>query len=222
MVSPIRIRQQLTTLTSDLIGLSLCDSQNFPSIKSLPQHVVEVGLSNSFDLSVVLKNIKYEVVYAELQKTQAYNFKMLDGALIQLMYRYRNGNIEAHRLAFFPSPSLEEFQNNPEIYMEDLIYADVSEKNIVTFPIRFDFDSREETSIPIKHPKSHLTLGQYKNCRIPVNSALTPFEFLTFILRNFYNTAYAEFNTQITQFDDKFDSSLFEEETVISRLIIAK
>lgn len=222
VVSACRIRHQLTVLTSDLIGLSLCDSQNFPSIKNLPHQVVEVGLSHSLDLSVVLKNIKYEEVYAELQKTQAYNIKMLDGALIQLMYRYRDGDIEAHRLAFFPSPSLEEFQNNPDIYMEDLVYADVSERNVVTFPVRFDYDSKEHISIPIKHPKSHLTLGQYKNCRIPVSSAVTPFEFLTFILRNFYNTAYKEFYKEITRFDDKFDQSFFQEETEITRLIIAK
>lgn len=100
----------------------------------------------------------------------SYNMRMLDGALIHMMYRFRNNQLEAHRLAFFPSPFLGEFQNNPEIYLEDEIYAEVIMRNIVPFPLRFDFDCREEVVVEMYHPKSHLTLGQYQNCRIPVSS----------------------------------------------------
>ncbi|WP_226989184.1 DUF2290 domain-containing protein [Paraglaciecola arctica] len=212
----------METLTADLIGLSLCDKQNFPSIKRFPNQITEVGLANVSDLSLVLKNISYDKIYAELEKSHAYNLKMIDGALIQLMYRYKDDSIETHRLAFFPSPTLEEFQNNPEIYLEDEIYADVSNKNVVPFPIRFDFDCRVDIAVPIEHPRSHLTLGQYKNCRIPVNSALTPHDFLCFLLRNFYNTAFQKYFNEITQFDDCFEDSLFGEEQIVSRIIIGK
>ena len=93
-------------------------------------------------------------------------------------------------------------------------------KNIYPFPIRFDFDFYN--SIDVEHPKSHLTLGQYKNCRIPVTSAVTPGQFLIFILRNFYSTFYNEheekFNT-IRKCDD-MESSITERETCIPHFVI--
>ena len=138
--------------------------------------------------------------------------RMLDGALIHMMYRFKNNQLEAHRLAFFPSPFLEEFQNNPEIYIEDEIYAEVTMRNIVPFPLRFDFDCREEVAVDIEHPKSHLTLGQYQNCRIPVSAALTPHHFIEFILRNFYNTAYRKYSNQLSTFSDRFETSITERE----------
>ncbi len=115
---------------------------------------------------------------------------MLDGALIQMSYRVKNDLVETHRLAFFPSPYLEGFQNEPDLYIEELVYAEVIWKNIVPFPLRFDFDSREGVYEELRHPKSHLTLGQYKNCRIPVCAPLTPYHFVSFLLRHFYHTAY--------------------------------
>jgi hypothetical protein len=42
---------------------------------------------------------------------------MPDGAIIQMMYVFKNDSLERHRLTFFPSPNLEEFQNNPDIYL---------------------------------------------------------------------------------------------------------
>ncbi|MBR8159485.1 DUF2290 domain-containing protein [Burkholderia cenocepacia] len=83
------------------------------------------------------------------------------------------------------------YQNEPEIYEEDQIYADILAKNVVPFPIRFDFDISEKLFKPLLHPRSHLTLGQYKNCRIPVTAPLSPIVFVQFILSNLYATASA-------------------------------
>jgi hypothetical protein len=72
------------------------------------------------------------------------------------------------------------------------LFGDIFVINAVRTPIRFDFEISEEQFVEVDHPKSHLTLGQYKNCRIPVSGPLTPYRFMRFILRNFYNPAYAE------------------------------
>ena len=53
--------------------------------------------------------------------------------------------------------------------------------------MRFDYDARDDQYRELAHPKSHLTLGQYRNCRIPVTAPLTPFRFIDFILRNLYD-----------------------------------
>jgi hypothetical protein len=190
-----KIFRQIEKLTETLVRLSLCDHQNFPAMRNLQHGCCEIGISSHPDLGYALKNISYQEIYAELVRTQTYNLKMLDGALVQMVYRFRNDIIESHRLAFFPSPNLEEFQNNPDIYLEDEIYADIIAKNIVPFPSRFDFDCNNFTEF--EHPKSHVTLGQYKNCRIPASSPLMPYHFIIFILRNFYNTAFLKYSNKI-------------------------
>lgn len=202
--------------------MSLCNHQNFPSFKDFEGGVQEIGFGENENLSLVLKNIPYCDIYLELDRKQTYNLRMLDGALIQMMYRFRNGSLESHRLAFFPSPNLEEFQNNPEIYLEDEIYAEVIMKNIVPFPLRFDFDNREGVAREVEHPKSHLTLGQYQNCRIPVSAPLTPYHFISFILRCFYNTAFKRYCENLTSFFHEYEPTILPLETSLLHVQIPR
>ncbi len=81
MLSPGQIHQQVVRLTADLVGLSLCNHQNFPSLRDLGHGIKEVGLGVKSNLSVALKNVSYRDVYDELERTKTYNLKMLDGAL---------------------------------------------------------------------------------------------------------------------------------------------
>jgi hypothetical protein len=204
MVKDLDIYHEINDFTSKLISIGLADSYNFPSHKSIGRDSYEITYSGMQDLSIVLKNVGYEEVYKELDSSRNYNVKMIDGALIQVMYIYKNSALISHRLAFFPSPFLHEFQNEPEIYKDDEIYADIIAKNVLPVPIRFDYapDNHQE----LDHPRCHLTLGQFKNCRIPVCSPIMPSAFISFILRSFYNTAFRKFT-------DEFDlsSKLFQE-----------
>lgn len=217
MITPENIRQQVESLTIDLITCSLCDEQKFPSLRNESSNISKIDFGKS-DLSVVLKNRPYKEIYNELLRTQAYNLKMIDGALIQLMYKFKNSSLQSHRLAFFPSPYLEEFQNNPEIYGDDNIYADIIKKNIVPFPLRFDFNCREVVVTDMNHPQSHLTLGQYQNCRIPVSAPLTPSVFIDFILRNFYNTAFSQYSNKINRFSEIFVNTIAASERALSHV----
>lgn len=67
------------------------------------------------------------------------------------------------------------------------------------FPLRLGFDSDDGRFEALHHPKSHLTLGQFQHCRIPVSGPLTPVQFLGFILRNFYNTAHQRYTTAMPE-----------------------
>ncbi len=213
MASPQLIFNEITKLTTDLISLSLSNHQNFPTLSNIGNDCQEIAISGRKNISYTLKNRPYSEIYIELQKTQTYNLKMLDGALIQMMYRFRKKHLEEHRLAFFPSPFLEEFQNNPEIYLEDELYAEVIMKNIVPFPLRFDFNCTDEVVVNVEHPKSHMTLGQYQNCRIPVSGPLTPYQFICFILRNFYHTAFHKYCSDLSRFThNTFKTSITKEE----------
>ena len=186
----IKFYQQINEITSSLISVSLSQEQNFPSLKD-----GVIYIKDKLDLSISLKNIKYSEIYTELEKNKNFNFKLIDGALIQMMYTFHDNELIKYRLAFFPSPTLEAYQQSPEVYEEDEIYADILLKSIMPTPIRFDFDPASATEL--NHPTSHLTIGHYKNCRIPVFGVMTPNMFMDFILRNFYHVAKNKFSNQI-------------------------
>ena len=196
-MTPQQTLRQVNELTEALVGLSLSNEQNFPATHGKTNAAFEITVSTATAMSVALKNLAYCDIYSELEKARCFNIKMLDGALISLRYRFMAGVICEHALSYFPSPDLEQFQNEPEVYLEDAIYADVIAKNIVPFPVRFDFSDDPEKFIDVHHPYSHLTLGQYENCRIPVCSPLGPLAFGGFILRNFYNTAFRKYSEKI-------------------------
>ncbi|MVB12743.1 hypothetical protein CAFE_34870 [Caprobacter fermentans] len=214
------VLQQINLLTEDIIKVGLCDDQNFPAIIDKGENTKEV-CTGKIRTNAFLKNISYADMYNVLLQQRFYNLRMLDGALITMYYLFVNGEICLHRLAFFPSPDLEEFQNNPEVYMLDEIYADVIDKRIVPFPLRFDYDS-SPAARNVEHPISHLTLGQYKNCRIPVSSALTPSIFIDFIIRNFYNTAFSKCSERISHYSEQFTPTLSDEEKRIVHISLPK
>jgi hypothetical protein len=216
-VTAKQVHLQISSITEDLIQSGLCNDQQFPCFR-ITGAAAEISYSATADLSVVLKNVPYEAIYTELLKSQSYNIRMVDGALIQLMYRFYNESISSHRLAFFPAPDLAEFQNNADLYEMDELYADVIARNVVVFPLRFDFDSSDELYRELDHPRSHLTLGQYRNCRIPVSAPVTPFTFIDFVLRSFYNTAHRTYCGRIRPFKERFEATIADRETTVIHL----
>jgi hypothetical protein len=219
-MTPKDTLSQLTDLMTALIGLSLSNEQHFPSTKGDPEHTFEITVGNAASMSVALKNIAYQEIYRELDQARSYNFKMLDGALVILRYRFLTGEIIEHSLSYFPSPDLEHFQNDPELYLLDEIYAEVVARNIVPFPIRFDFNKDEAKFVEIHHPYCHLTLGQYENCRIPVSAPLGPLTFGAFILRNFYNSAYRKYSEEIPMGAAVFANTITAREQGIPHLLL--
>lgn len=183
---PEAVFAEIQRLTSDLIATGLTVDQNFPSIRTMDNGETLVGLSRTEDLAIALKNIPYADAYEVLRGNRSFNMRLIDGGMIQMLFTFDGEELIKQRMAFFPSPDLLEFQNNSEIYELDELYAEVVARNVVTVPLRFDFDLAN--FVAGNHPKSHVSIGQYKNCRIPVSAPLTPFLFLNFILKSFYST----------------------------------
>lgn len=198
-----------------LVDCSLAEDQNGARLRTHTGGITEVIFNNSSFVSSSLTRGDYEDMYTLFREERAYNILMPDGAMIQLMYEFRNDILQKHRLAFLPSPSLEKFQNDPDLYLGEEVYADVIEHGIVTFPLRFDFDGDPLHHVICHHPCSHLTLGQYKHCRIPVSSPLTPLLFLDFIIRSFYNTAFQKYSTKLPSSKSRFASTIHVEEEKI-------
>ena len=187
------VRKEIYDLTGKMIEIGLSSDQNYPSERAFSgDHVetIDLTIPRGSEISTALKNRPYSEIYHALNEERAYNMKFVDGALLQFRYRFVARELTKHVLAFYPSPDLLEFQNEPELYEGEVLYADVVRKDVVTTPVRFDFDPG--SFVEKVHPSSHFTIGQYKNCRIPVSNALTPFRFLSFILRAFYNSPFIE------------------------------
>jgi len=202
---------QINELIGNLIEAGLADRQHGAFLRG-GHGATEVTFPGASSVSIALKDRFYAEIYQHLIEAGAYNARMLDGALVQMMYVFSDGILQRHRLAFFPSPDLEEFQNNPEIYLEEEVYADVVAKNIVSFPIRFDYERGDTSQQALPHPKCHLTLGQYENCRIPVTAPMTPVRFIDFIIRNFYHTGFARYAENLPSFTGSFAQSIRKSE----------
>lgn len=168
------------------IAAGLSDDQRYPTKRPIGKHEVEIGIAGAPQLAVGLKEKPYDEVYKSLLDAQAFNLKMVDGALIQMLYTFKRNKIASHRLAFFPCPNLHSYDVAPELYDDDQLFGDIVTERLVRFPLRFDFSSSLSEYVEIEHPMCHLTLGQYKNCRIPVSGPLTPTRFMAFLIRHFY------------------------------------
>lgn len=212
MINSSDIIKQINTLTQKCISVGLCSDQEFPSISKKNNQIEEVSISK-LDLSPSLKNIRYAEMYDVLKTNRSFNLQMIDGALITMVYRFQKGELLQHRLSFFPAPNLLEFQNEPEIYSYEDIYADILDNRIVTVPLRFDYDIRSDVAVDDEHPISHLTIGQYKNCRVAVSSAVLPYDFIKFILKNFYNTAYKKYHDLIPESKKYFERTITDLES---------
>ena len=192
-----RVLQEITAISRFLLESGLADDYNaaYESKHGASRYLIEYR--DMVGDSPILTETRYDEVYRVNRASRRFNFRMLDGAMIQMQYEFFRDQLVRHRLAFVPSPDLLDFQNNRELYVREPLYADVVDERVVTVPLRFDYDVREGVPRELEHPKSHLTLGEYKLCRIPVTAAVTPNAFMAFILRSFYNAAAASVDTQL-------------------------
>ena len=179
------IKKQIGLLVAYLVENGIAIDQNFPVFRELGDGQSEV-VDSSASHARLLKDIVYKELYTVLRRERVYSVLMLDGAMLQIRYQFLGDKLQRSRLAFFPSPFVYSFGEGPELYASDALYANSLDQNAVPCPLRFDFDDRAGVWREGEHPKSHLTLGQYKECRIPLSHPVGPDHFIDFILRHFY------------------------------------
>lgn len=213
---------RIARLTRYLVEINLVDEQQsaFQRRKQRRRNMIEVTFENAEYISDALNIASYVEVYKYFVRNRTFNFKLLDGALVQMTYAFAGRSLEQHRLAFLSAPHLEQFGQDPSSYMEDEMYREIVARNILPVMLRFDYDSREDRHKDVAHPKSHLTFGEYDHCRIPVSAPLTPHRFVDFILRNFYTTRYGEFVSGLPCFDATFANTITPAERSILHVAV--
>lgn len=216
---PQEICVEINSIISLLIRHGFVDKFNFCSIRN-HAGATYVEYDGVEDLSIALKDQPYAETYRELLKREQFTFKLLDGALVQMLYKFDcNRSLIKHRLCFMPSPFNDEYQNEPELYIEDMIFAEVVERKILPVTLRFDYDPNNAAEV--RHPHSHFTLGQYSNCRIATCGPLSPSVFTEFILRSFYNTAFLDTSDIFSMHLSRFPETISENERRRLHLAIA-
>jgi len=215
---PLDIKRDMEELLSSLIERGLTNDQNFPALRQLSLDDWEVTFDGAEHLSITMDDIDYADIHKELSEKRSYNVKLIDGGLLQMMYRFKGERLVKHRLAYYPSPSLRSFQEDPEAYLRDDLFLDIVSRRIVPFPLRFDFD--EDAVKDAVHPCCHLTLGDVEGCRIPVSAPLTPRWFIEFILRNFYQTDEHDFVRGLPAHRLNFNNTITQAESRLIHMIV--
>ncbi|MGE6601499.1 DUF2290 domain-containing protein [Lysinibacillus fusiformis] len=207
-----QIKDEIDDIITQLISCGLCIKQNFTSIKDVGKNKV-VSWGETKDLSIVMKNIDYEDIYNTLEKDNNYTLKLIDGSLVQMMYKFnRNHEIVSHRLGFFPCITLQPLEDDHELYSRFDLYADIMKNNTLPTIFRFDFDEDSKLHIELDHAKSHVTFGQFESCRIPSSGPMSPKKFIDFVVRNFYHTAMKDFDLNFNC-KNNFERTITENET---------
>ena len=168
-----------------LVEIGLADRYNLATVQRRPGEIA-VTAPVPTDSSVIKKR-PYPDIYSSQLSRDAYNVQFLDGAIAQIGYKFDDVQLLTHRLAYLPAPDLEPYQTDPDLYVQGVPYLEAVGHQVVSVPLRFDYDVRPGVATD-QHPASHLTLGQYKHCRIPVSGPVTPIAFFEFLVQNFYST----------------------------------
>lgn len=188
-MSAKKVYAQIQEVIDRLIQSGLSVRQFTPSFKVGPKGAVSIGDLQGGATSIALKNVDYRTIYTDLERNDSYHVKFPDGGLLLIQYEFGpNEELTKHRLGFFPPADLPTIEEAPHLYESDDLYGDILINQIVRFPIRFDFDPTNAKDV--SHPHSHLTFGQFENCRIPVSHPILPNAFCRFILMNFYHRSY--------------------------------
>lgn len=179
-----RVIEEFHSQVRFLLESGLMSRHNY--FKQLQNHgKTELTTQNPSDLSISLKEIPYSDMYNAIVSHNNYHIQFADSGLLQMNYLFDEcDNLIKHRLAYFPTPN-EALPQDFNLDEEDVLISELFKASRVFVPVRIDFDPTQWKEI--NHAKTHLTLGGYKNCRIPVSEPLGPKSFIQFVLSSFYN-----------------------------------
>lgn len=221
----------MASLVSDITGeiraanvwltqKGFADSQNFPRV--CKAHGCDwIGFGADNEIGLLLRSREdYAHAFSEVVKANAFTFRLLDGAICQFNYCISKDRLVKHRLGYFNNPYLDQFQNALDGYDDDSALNEIISANNTAFPIRFDYDvenvSRDD------HPISHLTLGQFKGCRIPVSAPITPLQFIRFLLKNFYSSMWLKVGKDFPRGGLYFDDCIIEPDKVETHIRLGR
>lgn len=220
VVKPGTIYTQIKRILLRLAEMGLSDDQQIPIRRNRRGGVAEITFGNAELVSRAMRKRPYREIYKEFVQHRVFSAKLLDGALVQMAYAFDESHLAKHRLAFLSSPYLMPFREDRMRYIDDERYAHILSRIIDPVSIRFDYDRSDSRHQEVWHPKSHLTIGNYEGCRVPVSSPLTPFAFMQFVFRSFYSTPDNDFASGLPNPRAAFPRSISQKEEAILHVVV--
>ena len=212
------IAAEIRGLTVHLVGSAITRDYYWPTTRR-NRSMSTVSFDNDRYVADAMKLDTYTHVYTHLADRRAYNLMMLDGALVQFMYRFERRRLAGHRLAYLPAPDARQphdvFGDSRDGHLKD-----VTNRRAVPVPLRIDYDASERRHRAQTHPKCHLTLGEHRSCRIPVSSPTTPCRFMDFLLRSFYDDGERAHANHLPKSKCQFAGSIHAEERQIVHVVV--
>ena len=182
------IQKDFQLVLNNLLEKKYIRDHNEFSIKNTTQQTSLVTRPNRqkesnilFDRETSISNIAETLLY-----NREYNLLLYDKGIFQFEFEIYNGKIIKERFVFIKKQNKlwnkEEisFLDNDEL-AEDWFIDEIG----IPIIIRVDFD--ENNYVEMKHPKSHMTISNYDECRIPMQGPISISKFVNFVLNIFYN-----------------------------------
>ena len=212
------IAAEIRGLTVHLVDAAITRDYHWPRTRRR-RAMSTVSFANDRYVADAMKLDTYTHVYTHLAGRHAYNLMMLDGALVQFMYRFERRSLAGHRLAYLPTPDARQLHDALS-KSGDGHLMDVADRRAVPVPLRIDYDVSEGRHRPRTHPKCHLTLGEHRSCRIPVSSPMTPCRFMDFLLRSFYDDGERAYANHLPKSRCRFAPSIHAEEQQVVHVAV--
>lgn len=202
-MTPNDVRSEITRLAAELLRVGLAISINTPVISregpavrvTWPNWHKEPALFSSTPSFSLLE-------YRRFLVGNHFICLMQDGGMIQISFDFQNARLVGHRMCCYPCPLLlprdftvsdtdeldllllEELQGQMDAIERRADPAEVRLR--LRSPVRFDY-VRDSGA----HPDSHLHISG-PDVRVPVISPLSIGHFVQFVIRHFYESAWAD------------------------------
>ena len=136
---------------------------------------------------------KYEEEYYDMLSRGVYTFLMVDYTMLQYFNIYSRDTLVKQNIGYVQSPydvpyDLVEVEEEEE--ENEKVLTKICDLGSYT-RMRFEYDPDNFENI--KHPRTHLHLGCYKDCRIPINKPMRMYDYIKFVIKNFYSKKYDDF-----------------------------
>jgi hypothetical protein len=189
-------------LTADLeavrsrLGRILLDSRYAMDGSTITWERYRTGIHN---------HVNYLHEYRWVIDERQYSFLLNDGGAVQLHYAFDTKNLVKARQCYYPSPFKmpDKIGDWPEtdLSLDELLAVADDSGGSLTKPaairatawshIRFDFDGSATS-----HDLAHLQYSAANTFRVPSGSVLSPFVFIDMILRSFYPSEHAKYESR--------------------------
>lgn len=177
------LKKEFNLLIEFLYANNLCIGHFDYAINSIGGNKMEITRPNRKNESNILYDeiVNVKNVIKELLERKEFNILLRDRSIIQFEFICENNIIINERFIY-----IRAFDNIDFIEEEydDFDWFDIDKGIPLIF--RVDYNEIEQPN----HPRAHATLNNIECCRIPMKGPISLTEFMTFILKNFYDIEY--------------------------------